>query len=637
MGASGTLRRIILGPAAARNGIMTFMPALLPAVGRRRLRLLRSLRDAGAPVVSGYALALLVGAVAPAATAVVLALLVSRLDVTSGGALFDAALLPLALFGAVLLLGHVGEAAATPLEYLARSRVDGAQRSRIARLALTGPTVGALETPEVRTLLRGAIGDPDHGPDRAVGLGAVASLRRLAALLGAAASCAVLADYAWWLLPVLLVPAGACGYLRYRQGAVISETWRFADREELHADVWRQAVVSPSEGKDIRVFGLADWLVRRLQQHIDVANEPLWAAILRIVRGEWMPLLLVSAGLVPVYTAVTWSAVHGRTSVAVQTAVLAAGWSLFQALSSGDELLQIAGANNALVAYERLSAELPGAGAGPGNEPLPALDAAGSTPPLVRFEQVGFGYPGTDRTVLDGLDLEIRPGELLAVVGLNGAGKSTLIKLLSGLYRPTAGRVTVDGADLAARDTASWRSRIAVVFQDFVRYQLSAADNVALGAHGVHDRAALDQAALDSGFAPVLARLPAGWDTPLARSRTGGVDLSGGQWQQLVLTRALYAVHTGAQLLVLDEPTAHLDVRTEFEVFRRLAEHRGRTSVVLISHRLSTVRRADRIVLLKGGRITESGTHEELMVQRGGYAELFTIQAERFAAAGVTE
>ncbi|MEV6208881.1 hypothetical protein [Kitasatospora sp. NPDC051914] len=144
------------------------------------------------------------------------------------------------------------------------------------------------------------------------------------------------------------------------------------------------------------------------------------------------------------------------------------------------------------------------------------------------------------------------------------------------------------------------------------------------------DRAALDAAAKDSGFDAVLERLPDDWRTPLARSRTGGVDLSGGQWQQAVLARALYAVHTGAGLLVLDEPTAHLDVRTEFEVFNRLAEHRGRASVVLISHRLSTVRQADRIVLLDGGRITESGTHDELMALDGRYAELIAIQAERF-------
>jgi ABC-type multidrug transport system fused ATPase/permease subunit len=185
--------------------------------------------------------------------------------------------------------------------------------------------------------------------------------------------------------------------------------------------------------------------------------------------------------------------------------------------------------------------------------------------------------------------------------------------------------------DLRELGPAAWRERISVVFQDFVRYGLSLADNIVLGHAGVPpDRAALQAATDEAGLRPVLARLPDGWDTPLARHRTGGVDLSGGQWQQVVLARALYAVHTGATLLVLDEPTAHLDVRSEFELFGRLAGRTGGTSVVLISHRLSTVRHADRIVLLDGGRITESGTHEELMASGGGYARMFALQAERF-------
>jgi ATP-binding cassette subfamily B protein len=250
---------------------------------------------------------------------------------------------------------------------------------------------------------------------------------------------------------------------------------------------------------------------------------------------------------------------------------------------------------------------------------------------LICFQDVGFRYPGTDPQVLDRLDLEIRPGELLGVVGLNGAGKSTLIKLLAGLYEPTCGRITVDGVDLAEVDLAAWRERIAVVFQDFVRYHLSAADNVVLGNAAVaRDDRALEAAAGQAGFTDVLDRLPYGWDTPLATSRTGGVDLSGGQWQQVVLARALYAVQTGARVLVLDEPTAHLDVRTEFDVFGRLTAHRQDITVVLITHRLSTVRRADRIVLLDDGRITESGSHDALMALGGQYAAMFDIQAERF-------
>jgi ATP-binding cassette subfamily B protein len=252
-------------------------------------------------------------------------------------------------------------------------------------------------------------------------------------------------------------------------------------------------------------------------------------------------------------------------------------------------------------------------------------------PPLIRFEDVRFRYPGTESSVLDGLDLDVRPGELLGIVGFNGAGKSTLIKLLAGLYEPTSGRITVGGVDLADIGPAAWRVRLSVVFQDFVRYHLSAADNVALGnALATPDMAAVVGAARDAGFDDEVSRLPGRWDTPLARACRGGVDLSGGQWQQVVLARALYAMRTGAQVLVLDEPTAHLDVRTELDVFTRLAAHHGDASVILISHRLSTVRRADRIVLLSGGRITESGTHDDLIAAGGGYATMFAIQAQRF-------
>jgi ATP-binding cassette subfamily B protein len=251
----------------------------------------------------------------------------------------------------------------------------------------------------------------------------------------------------------------------------------------------------------------------------------------------------------------------------------------------------------------------------------------------VRFEGVGFSYPESTRPVLRGLDLEIKPGELLAVVGLNGAGKSTMTKILAGLYEPVAGRVTVDGADIRDLGYEAWRTRLSVVFQDFVKYPLSARENIVLGRRGLQGGdldAALEQAARDSGFDQVLKRLPLGWDTPLSKTREHGVDLSGGQWQQVALARALFAVRNGAQVLVLDEPTAHLDVRTEFEVFARLADVAGHASVVLISHRLSTVRQADRIVLLDGGRIVESGSHDELIELGGGYAAMFAVQAERF-------
>jgi ATP-binding cassette subfamily B protein len=229
---------------------------------------------------------------------------------------------------------------------------------------------------------------------------------------------------------------------------------------------------------------------------------------------------------------------------------------------------------------------------------------------------------------MKGLDLEIRPGETLAVVGFNGAGKSTLIKLLAGVYRPTSGRITGGGIDIA--EHGQWSAHLAIVFQDFIKYPLTVAENISLGFPGTPDPELIRTAIGDAGFGDVVARLESGIDTPLDRSRTGGTDLSGGQWQQLALARALYRIGCGAKILVLDEPTAHLDVRTEHALFDRLAALTEGITTVLVSHRLSTVRRADRIVLLADGTVAESGTHAELIALDGTYAHMYRLQAERY-------
>ncbi len=242
----------------------------------------------------------------------------------------------------------------------------------------------------------------------------------------------------------------------------------------------------------------------------------------------------------------------------------------------------------------------------------------------IRFRDLSFSYPGAPRPVLDGFDLTIPAGSSLAIVGQNGAGKTTLAKLLCRLYDPQRGAIEVDGVDLRELDLEAWRARLAAVFQDFIRFERPLRENVAPA--GAPDEVVAE--ALREAGADRLASL----DTPLARGYEGGTELSGGQWQRVALARALCAVRLGAGLVLLDEPTAQLDVRGEAEIFDRiLAATRGVTTV-LVSHRFSTVRHADRICVVEDGRVVELGSHDELMARGGRYRTMFDLQARRFSA-----
>jgi ABC-type multidrug transport system fused ATPase/permease subunit len=250
--------------------------------------------------------------------------------------------------------------------------------------------------------------------------------------------------------------------------------------------------------------------------------------------------------------------------------------------------------------------------------------AAASMPAReIRFRHVTFAYPG-GANVLDGFDLTIPAGSSLAIVGQNGAGKTTLAKLICRLYDPQRGAIEVDGIDVRDLDLTSWRSRLTAVFQDFTRFELPLRDNVAPA--GAPDE--IVREALAAAGATHLAAL----DTILARGYEGGTDLSGGQWQRVALARALAAVKRGARVVLLDEPTAQLDVRGEAEIFERILAATRQCTTILISHRFSTVRQADRICVLEKGKVVELGTHDELIALNGRYRTMFDLQAQRFAS-----
>jgi len=380
--------------------------------------------------------------------------------------------------------------------------------------------------------------------------------------------------------------------------------------------------------KELRVFGLHNWLVERYVREWTAGFRPVWDR--RRKNVKWS---LLMGGLHLTTNAIAILLV-GRAAVAgdlplteVATtvpAILAIGVSM-----NGYGVVQV---KRGLSAYRAME-ELPGTIAERHPEPVAASKHRVETMPAreVRFENVSFRYPGSDVDVLRDLNLTIHAHEALALVGVNGAGKSTLVKLLGGAYKPTSGRIIVDGVDLSELDLKAWQRRIAAIVQDFLRFPLSVTDNVVFGAvERADDEVALAKVARESGIDDVVRGLPDGWDTVLDKTFDGGVDLSGGEWQRIALARALFAVHAGAGVLVLDEPAAALDVRAEAELVERYLELTSGVASLIISHRFSVVRNADRICVLADGRITEDGTHEQLLDKGGTYAAMFRLQAERY-------
>ncbi|MCR6687517.1 ABC transporter ATP-binding protein [Pseudoxanthomonas sp.] len=427
--------------------------------------------------------------------------------------------------------------------------------------------------------------------------------------------------YAPWLillLAVALVPAFVGESHFNALGYSLNHQWT-PERRQL--EYLRQTGASVETAKEVKIFNLHRFLIDRykvLAEKFYLANRALARR-----RALWGTLLaaLGTLGYYVAYAYIAWRTVRGDFSIGDLT-FLAGSFLRLRQLLEG--LLigfsQVAGQAlylDDLFSFFEIEPEI---ASRPDALPVPRPIAAGFA-----FENVGFRYPGAEHWALRGLEFELRAGEVLALVGENGAGKTTLVKLLARLYDPDEGRILLDGRDLRDYDLDDLRANTGVIFQDFVRYHLSAGENIGVGRiEAMDDRARIADAARRGMADEVVAALPLGYDQLIGRRFKTGVDLSGGQWQKLAIARAWMR---DAQVMILDEPTAALDARSEFEVFQRFKElSRGRTAV-LISHRFSSVRMADRILVLAGGKVEASGTHEQLMAQGGRYAELFELQA----------
>jgi ABC-type multidrug transport system fused ATPase/permease subunit len=582
---------------------------------RKEWKFFAVLPKAAPALAAGWWTVLLLRGILPAAFAIAMGVLVGA--VQRGHSLTLPLVFGCAIFVLLQVLSPIHQALSANLG----DRTAAWLYDRLTEACVRPPGIGHLEDPALTADLTVAR-DFDlgmTGPPLSISMDFIAN--GLVEMIGGIASAVILLRYAWWA-PLLLAGAWLATHWLLRESGV----WRDRQNPEVRAaqrdaDYAYRLAVDPPASKELRLFGLAPWTIDRFVARRTRLHQLQYAATrLRERPVIWSLLLVVSANVI-VFWLLASDVAHGRISLGeaviyVQSAI---GVSM---IAFGGFSWALDGSAAPVAAVLRLEPAMRPAGAlASGNLRADALPAN-----EIRLHDVSFAYPAVNGAravpVLQHFDLTIPAGSSLAIVGQNGAGKTTIAKLLCRLYDPQSGAITIDGTDLREFDLASWRVRVTAVFQDFLRLELPLRENVAPA--GAPEETVI--AALEAAGAANLASL----DTILARGYTGGTDLSGGQWQRVALARALAAVTLGAGVVLLDEPTAQLDVRGEAEIFDRLLAATRHCTTILISHRFSTVRHADRICVLEKGRVVELGNHDELMALSGRYRTMFDLQAQRF-------
>ena len=430
---------------------------------------------------------------------------------------------------------------------------------------------------------------------------------------------ALLVRFSPWLALILLgaaVPAFVA-QSRYARLTFRVLSWRAPESRQL--SYLEELLTAQESVKEVKLFNLGETLLGRYHALFWKFHAEDRAIAMRRTLASLGWGVLTNLSYYASYAWIIWRAVAEAISLGDMTmyvAVFRQAQTTFRSLLDGLSRLY----ENNLFSYLALEPAMPVSASGR-RAPSPIREG-------IEFRGVSFRYPGTEAWVLQDVNLHIRPGKRIALVGPNGAGKTTLVKLLTRLYDPTEGQILLDGVDLREYDLTSLRQHTGVIFQDFVRYHLTARENIGFGqVEALEDRARVVSAAEKGGAHPIIESLPEGYEARLGRRWEKGHELSGGEWQKVALSRAFMR---DAEVLVLDEPTASLDAEAEYGVFRRFGELTAGKIAVLISHRFSTVRMADRIVVLEGGCITEMGSHEELLARGGTYAHLFTLQAQAY-------